>query len=448
MRPPRAVTSFSGGAAGGGAATTTTTNAFDVLPGQSIDIGIKFEGATTTVKVTDLAGNLYIVDSVKSHSNGDLNICHARCASAVGLRSNTVTVTLGASRGFFNVLGVVSEGLDEQSYVRTAEFASTNAPVALPTLPKGGAAFWLLGEYTTLNWSCPSDPTVTVFQRNNTGMGYRVGLGAGTHPGAFSGTATDAVLVYVWGVSPKRSPRSRRFAADIASGVTGTLAVTNQNDTSSASGTTTVTGTLSRTNANDTSSASGTTTVVGTLAKTNNNDTLTASGSPIVSGTLARTNANDTLSAAGSVGNPVSGTISVTNTNDTSSASGTTVVVGIGAPINVNDSSNASGTTTIVGTLARTNTNDTLAASGSSGSDVSGTVNYTNVNDFSSASGTTTVTGTVVKTNNDDNAVASGTTTVIGTVNKTNTNDSISAFGVVGNLGTTNTRLPLTGVGS
>jgi hypothetical protein len=130
-----------------------------------------------------------------------------------------------------------------------------------------------------------------------------------------------------------------------AAGVTGTLAVTNANDTSAASGTTTVVGTLARTNANDAVSASGTTTVVGTLA---------------------RTNANDSVAASGSVGGAVSGTVAYTNANDTSAASGTT---------------------TVTGTVARTNANDSVAASGAAGS-VTGTVAVTNANDSVSASGT------------------------------------------------------------
>lgn len=136
------------------------------------------------------------------------------------------------------------------------------------------------------------------------------------------------------------------FLAGTSSGVTGTLATTNANDTLAASGTTTIVGALAKTNANDTSAASGTTTIVGTLAKTNANDSVSASGTTTVVGALATTNANDTLSASGSVGSAVSGTLAYTNLNDTSAASGTTVIVGV---------------------LAATNNNDTLAASGNAG---------------------------------------------------------------------------------
>lgn len=149
------------------------------------------------------------------------------------------------------------------------------------------------------------------------------------------------------------------------------------------------TGTLAKTNANDTSAASGTTTVVGTLAKTNANDTSAAAGTTTVLGTLARTNANDTLSASGSVGSSISGTLATTNANDTLAAAGTTTVVGSLARTSANDTASAAGTTTVVGTLATTNAPDTVVASGAAGA-VTGTASVTNANDTASASGVAT----------------------------------------------------------
>ena len=203
---------------------------------------------------------------------------------------------------------------------------------------------------------------------------------------------------------------SRIFSAGTSSGSTGTVAVTNANDTSSASGATTVTGSVAKSNANDTSVASGTTTILGTSATTNATDTSSASGTTTVTGTLATTNANDTVSASGAVGNNVTGTSSTTNANDTSSASGTTTVKGTVAAANVNDTSTASGTTTVKGTSATTNANDTATANGVAGI-ISGTVAYINANDTVTASGIAgTISGTVAYTNANDIATASGTT--------------------------------------
>ena len=158
----------------------------------------------------------------------------------------------------------------------------------------------------------------------------------------------------------------RIWVAGASSGSSGTVAVTNANDTSSASGTTTITGSVAKSNANDTSAASGTATVTGSSAITN---------------------ADDTSSASGAAGSGVSGAVAYTNLPDTSSASGTTAVTGSVAKTNANDTSAASGTTTVVGASAVTNANDTSSASGVVGS-VSGTADCTNNNDTCSASGT------------------------------------------------------------
>lgn len=202
---------------------------------------------------------------------------------------------------------------------------------------------------------------------------------------ALSAAEIKALSANPWQIFKAQSRRI--FAAAAASGSTGTVAVTNANDTSSASGTTTVVGTVARTNANDTSTASGTTTVVGTVSVANAADTSSASGTTTVTGTSATTNANDTSAASGSVGDTVTGTVATTNANDTSAASGTTTVTGTLARTNANDTSTASGTTTVTGTAASTNANDTAAASGIAGS-ITGTVATTNKNDTVSASGT------------------------------------------------------------
>jgi hypothetical protein len=193
-----------------------------------------------------------------------------------------------------------------------------------------------------------------------------------------------------------------------------------------------VSGSVARTNANDTSAASGTTTIVGTLARSNGADTSAGSGTTTVVGTLARTNASDTSAASGSVGSPVSGTLATTNADDTSAATGTTTVTGTLARTNAADTSAATGTTTVTGTLARTNANDTSVASGSSGSAVSGSLATTNASDTSAAAGTTTVTGALATTNGADTSAGAGTTTVVGTLAQTNASDAAAGQGSAG----------------
>lgn len=126
----------------------------------------------------------------------------------------------------------------------------------------------------------------------------------------------------------------------------------------------TITGSTNYTNNNDTVSATGTTTVVGTSSTTNNNDTSSAVGTITILGTSSTTNNNDTVSASGSIGSAVSGSANITEGADTSSASGTTTVVGSSSTTNNNDTSSAAGTTTIQGSLAKTNNNDNASAAG------------------------------------------------------------------------------------
>lgn len=167
------------------------------------------------------------------------------------------------------------------------------------------------------------------------------------------------------GAGPYNLLRFKRSARNntVSNAVTGTLAATNANDTSAASGTPTVNGSAAPTNANDTLSAAGTTTVIGSLAKTNGNDTSAASGTPTVNGSAAPTNGNDTLSAAGTT--TVAGTLAKTNANDSIAAQGTTTVTGSLATTNADDSLAASGTAgAVVGTLAVTEGADTLSAAG------------------------------------------------------------------------------------
>ncbi len=82
---------------------------------------------------------------------------------------------------------------------------------------------------------------------------------------------------------------------------TGTLAVTEADDTLSAAGHENVTGALTATEEDDSLASDAGPIVTGALAKTEDNDTLAAAGSEAITGALAVTEANDTLAAAGTV---------------------------------------------------------------------------------------------------------------------------------------------------
>lgn len=112
---------------------------------------------------------------------------------------------------------------------------------------------------------------------------------------------------------------------------------------------------------------------------------------------------------------------------------------------NSNDTLVAAGTTTVIGNGLSTNTNDTLAAQ-----DVlTGTLAYTNNNDTLAAIGSPVIRGTISVNNNNDTSEAAGTLQVNGTLDKTNNNDVASIMGLVGNTsGNSGTKRPTTGAGN
>lgn len=119
----------------------------------------------------------------------------------------------------------------------------------------------------------------------------------------------------------------------VGTGVTGTLAVTEQDDSLAAAGTVTpptFTGTLAVTEQDDTLAAAGAVTnptITGTVSFTEADDTLAAAGAvtvPTSTGTLAVTEAADTLAAAGTFSpGQRTGSLAVTEADDTLAASGT-----------------------------------------------------------------------------------------------------------------------------
>lgn len=199
---------------------------------------------------------------------------------------------------------------------------------------------------------------------------------AGSADFAVGGTAaTDDVAFAAIAVSEVQQP-------------TGTIAVIEADDTSSASGTVTVTGTVGVTETADTSSASGTVEVTGTVAVTEAADTAAASGevgAAGITGTVAVTEAADSASVSGLV--TVAGTAAPAEGNDTSAASGAVIVSGTGAPVEADDASSVSGLVTVSGTAAITEAADTADASGYAGAGISGTAAITEADDSASAEG-------------------------------------------------------------
>jgi hypothetical protein len=227
-----------------------------------------------------------------------------------------------------------------------------------------------------------------------------------------------------------------------SSGIDGSVAVTQANQTSSASGQLGYSGTSARTEANDTSSASGTVVnpVMGTTAAVQANQTSTATGQLGYSGTSARTQANQTSSASGQLG--YSGTSARTQANQTSSASGQLGYTGTAAPTEAADASSASGTFTgtgISGNAAVTQAAQTASASGTfTAGSTAGSAAVTQANQTSAANGQLGYSGTSARAQANQTSATSGTVVnpVTGTASPVQANQTSSAVGQLGYSGT------------
>jgi hypothetical protein len=166
--------------------------------------------------------------------------------------------------------------------------------------------------------------------------------GSAENPAAFALAASEEWVTQTLCVPPA------------SAGATGTAAVTEADDTSTASGTETFTGTSTTTEAADTSTATGTETFTGTSATTEEADTSTASGTHTenVTGSAAVTEADDTSSAAGT--ETFTGTSATTEADDVSTATAIETFTGTSATTEADDTATASGTVGSVGGISAT----------------------------------------------------------------------------------------------
>lgn len=170
-----------------------------------------------------------------------------------------------------------------------------------------------------------------------------------------------------------------------SSGVTGTVAWSEANDTAALTGTATASGAPSWTEANDSASVTGSVQVAGTASWTEASDTATLSGSASVSGAPSWTEANDSAALTGAVS--FGGSVAWTEANDTATLSGTvgTVTTGTVSWTEADDTASLTGANSVAGTASWVEANDASALSGSLGA--SGAVSWVEANDAASLSG-------------------------------------------------------------
>jgi Concanavalin A-like lectin/glucanases superfamily len=274
-------------------------------------------------------------------------------------------------------------------------------------------------------------------------------IGADVGNGRYFSGIIDDVRAYVRTLSPAEInaiynqsiayqqgyPEMEMPALMTSASITGTLSVTEANDTLSSTSTSTIVGTLSTTEANDTLSSTVNVSVVGTLSVTEANDTLSSTTNVSVVGTLSVTEDNDTLSSTATIGSSVAGSLAVTEANDTLSSSVNVSVVGTLAVTEANDVLNSTVNVSVVGTLSVTEDNDVLSSNATIGSSVSGSLSVTEANDTISSTVNVSVVGTLAVTEANDTLSSTTNVSITSTLAVTEANDTLSSTGFSGTIG-------------
>lgn len=196
------------------------------------------------------------------------------------------------------------------------------------------------------------------------------------------------------------------------------------------------TGTVAVTQADQTSTASGTVLnpITGTVAVTQAAQTSTASAVETFTATSTSTQDAQTSTASGTVANPVTGNVAVTQADQTSTASGAESFTATAGITQADQTSTASAVETFTGTSANTQADQTSTASAVVGDAPSGTVAVTQADQTSTASGTVTliVSGTVAVTQSDQTSAAFAVETFTGTSANVQADQGSAAVAVLG----------------
>lgn len=217
-----------------------------------------------------------------------------------------------------------------------------------------------------------------------------------------------------------------------SSGVTGTIAVTTGNITSTSTATETFTGTIAVTTGNIASASTATETFTGTISATLGNVASTSAATETFSGTIARTLGDTTASIAGS--ETFSGAIGVT-TGEISSAIVATSFGGSIAVTTGNIAASISATETFSGTIGVTCGNTTMTATAELVANVS-TLAVTTGNIAAAISAIETFSGSISRTLDNVAGAGSAAETFTSSINVTIDNVGAAIVASVGANGT------------
>lgn len=244
---------------------------------------------------------------------------------------------------------------------------------------------------------------------------------------------TDAEVAEVsenpWQLFRPQSQQLAFFSSALAP-ITGTLNVTEADDTLASTGALAIAGSLSVTEASDSVSSTGALAIAGSLSVTEDSDTVSSTGTLALAGSLSVTEDSDSLSSTGALS--ISGSLSVTEEGDTLSATGSAAGTGSLNVTEESDTLSSTGALAIAGSLAVTEESDTLSATGTLS--ISGSLSVTEEGDALASTGALAISGSLSVTEDSDTLSSAGTSGGVGSLNVTEEGDTLTATATVTQL--------------
>lgn len=270
--------------------------------------------------------------------------------------------------------------------------------------------------------------------QGTSGLGGGFGIAVGRK--ATAGTVSATTGNFVTSSDAANLMIAWKPAATGPAPVTGTIAVTQANDTPAITGAENFTGTVAATQANQTSAISGAIAnpITGAIAATQSDDTSQIAGELFTTADLIVTQADQTAAISGAIANPVSGSVAATQDDDSAAVSGSVTAPAVTGTIGItqeDDSGVFATTLTVTGSGAVTQQDDTAAISGSVAAPISGAVSATQDADTAALSGSLTISGSIGTTQDDDTSTIAGTVAnpITGTLGATQAGDTGSISG-------------------
>ena len=248
-------------------------------------------------------------------------------------------------------------------------------------------------------------------------------VGAGTDdPG--SGLYSDDILG-----NARTSPwdiGAFEYVSAAPSGITGTLAATLADSTSSSAGAVAIAGASAQTLANSTTSSAGAVAITGASAPTLASATLSSAGAVVsgITGSFAQTLADSTLSGTGTVA--IAAALAQALADAAVSSSGSVLASGALGAILADSTVAATGTVAVSGSLASTLADATVSASSSASA--IGALSATLSDASLGASGAVAVSGSASATLADSTASSAGRVAVSGSMSATLADATLSAY--------------------